>query len=162
MENKLHSQFEDCLKDANNEEQKALSLLLEGFLNKKRQKNVTYIGGLLQMNASLDETSCEVSIPITALTHNSLGIVHGGITATLVDSAMGTLANQFLPKDYGAVTSSLQIHYLSPGKYGSLRAKAHVIHQGKNTMMVEGKVLNDEDKVIAHSTASFFILKKRK
>ncbi|MEI5906044.1 PaaI family thioesterase [Bacillus spongiae] len=159
MKEKIQALVDQCLINASEEEQETLRSILDGFLKKKEKQNSTYIGGLMHMERELGEDFCEVTIPITPLTYNSLNMVHGGVTATLVDSAMGTIANYMLPKGYGAVTSNLQIHYLAPGIAGNLRATGEIIHKGKKTMMVEGKVYNDDQKVIAHSTASFFIIK---
>jgi uncharacterized protein (TIGR00369 family) len=160
MKEELYKLLDEFIKTGNEEELQMVKQLLEGVKRKKENLNGSYIGGVLGMERTSSEIHCDVSIPITPFTYNSFEIVHGGITATLVDSAMGTLANIVLPEGYGAVTTNLTIHYLAPGTGGTLTAKASVVHKGSKTLVMDGQVVRDDGKVIAHSTGSFFIFKK--
>ncbi len=161
MKEKLKILLDECLNDANEEDLHILYQLLKGVKRKQSKENSSVIGGVFAMEREMKDGRLEVSIPITPVTYNSLKIVHGGVTATLVDSAMGTLANMLLPDGYGAVTTNLNIHYLSPGIGDQLIAHATVIHQGTKTIVVDGKVINSDGKIVATSTGSFFIFKKK-
>ena len=113
------------------------------------------------MERHLTETECEITIPVSELLHNSLNIVHGGVTATLLDSAMGSMANSVLPEGYGAVTANLNIHYTAPGIGGQLAAEGRVVHKGTKMIVVEGEVIREDGRKIAHATGSFFIIKAK-
>ncbi|MGM0844471.1 MAG: PaaI family thioesterase [Bacillota bacterium] len=160
MKEELARLLNECIENGNEEDLSVLKQMLQGVRRKQDQYNGSYIGGALAMERTIEEDTCEVSIPITPLTYNSLEIVHGGITATLVDSAMGTLANVLLPEGFGAVTTNLNIHYLSPGRSGQLTAKATLVHKGSKTMVINGKVMSEDGKTVAHCTGSFFVVKK--
>ncbi|RDU38970.1 PaaI family thioesterase [Neobacillus piezotolerans] len=140
---------------------KAMAHVLKGMNNKLEGKSTTYIGGILQYKKNPDDSIWEMTIPINPVLYNSLGIVHGGITATLADSAMGTLANMLAPEGYGAVTSQLNIHYLAPGIGDTLRCRAEIAHQGKNTMVVSAEIFRADGKKAAQATGSFFIVEKK-
>ncbi|WP_204552094.1 PaaI family thioesterase [Bacillus ectoiniformans] len=155
----LNTLFEKAVSAANEKELEILSQLLTGF-TEKIEGNGSYIGRLLHMNRQITEDECIITIPITDLLSNSLGIIHGGITATVLDSAMGNLANLKAPAGYGAVTTNLNIHYLSPGKGTELITKAKVIRKGSKTMVIEGECFGDNGQKIAHATGSFFIVKQ--
>ncbi|KMK96628.1 PaaI family thioesterase [Rossellomorea marisflavi] len=159
MKEDLSRLLNECMEHATEEDLHSLRQLLTG-MRKKQEDGGPLLGGVFAMEWENEEDTLTLSIPITPLTHNSLGIVHGGITATMVDTIMGTLANRALPSGYGAVTTYLNVHYLAPGTGGELTAKGQIIHHGTKTMVVEGKVLRSDGKVIAHSTGSFFIFKK--
>ncbi|MFK2824884.1 PaaI family thioesterase [Bacillus sp. B190/17] len=161
MKEKIYSLIEQSMQQANEEELHVLEQLLEGYLEKIEGKG-TYIGRLLQMERKAADASCEILMPVTDLSNNSIGIVHGGITATLLDSAMGSAAYTVTPENYALVTSNLNIHYIAPGKGEHLTVKAHVIHKGSKTIIVEGEVLRDDGKKVAHATGTFFLLKKSK
>ncbi|BCB03229.1 PaaI family thioesterase [Bacillus sp. KH172YL63] len=160
MKDYVQNLFEECVTGATEEELLIIGQLLEGIQRKKKEVNGSMIGGIFAMDREVKDGNFEVSIPITPVTYNSLGIVHGGVTATLVDTAMGTLANMMLPEGYGAVTTNLNVHYLAPGVGERLTAHANLVHQGSKTLVVDGKVVSSEGKVVAHSTGSFFIIKK--
>ncbi|MFC7784496.1 PaaI family thioesterase [Rossellomorea sp. GCM10028870] len=161
MKERVQQLFDECLSAATDEELLIMKQLLEGVKRKKEKENGSIIGGIFAMDREVKDGNFEISIPITPVTYNSLEIVHGGVTATLVDSAMGTLANMMLPEDYGAVTTNLNVHYLAPGVGERLTAHATVVHQGSKTIVVDGKVVSSDGKIVAHSTGSFFIFKKK-
>jgi uncharacterized protein (TIGR00369 family) len=161
MKEELTNLLQECIENANDADLDVIKQLLQGVRRKQDEVNGSYIGAALAMERRTEEDSCEVTIPVTPFTYNSLEIVHGGITATLVDTAMGTLANMLLPEGFGAVTTNLNIHYLTPGRHGNLTAKAGLVHKGSKTMVVDGTVFDDEGKRVAHCTGSFFVVKKR-
>jgi uncharacterized protein (TIGR00369 family) len=160
MREQVQKLFNECMTGATDEDLLIMKQLLEGIQRKKNSENESIIGGIFAMDRKMTDGNLEVSIPITPITHNSLEIVHGGVTATLVDTAMGTLANMMLPEGYGAVTTNLNVHYLAPGIGERLTAHATIVHQGSKTIVVDGKVVSSDGKVVAHSTGSFFIFKK--
>ncbi|MFI8686398.1 PaaI family thioesterase [Rossellomorea sp. NPDC077527] len=161
MKEQVKELFKECLSEATDEDLQIIKQLLEGVQRKSNRENGSIIGGIFAMDREMKDGHLEVSIPITPVTHNSLEIVHGGVTATLVDTAMGTLANMMLPEGYGAVTTNLNVHYLAPGVGEHLTAHAEIVHQGSKTIVVDGKVVNSDGKLVANSTGSFFIFKKK-
>ncbi|MDQ0177692.1 PaaI family thioesterase [Bacillus chungangensis] len=162
MKDRIRNMLEECLNNATKDDLTVLEQLLNGIKRKQHLKRSSYIGGILQMSHEKQQDYAKVRIPISALTDNSFHIVHGGITATILDTAMGSLANQMLPDDLGAVTSNLHIHYIAPGKGSELCATAKLIHQGTKTMILEGFVHRDDGVKIAHCTGTFYIIQKKK
>ena len=162
MDSEIRNLLEDCLQNADSNDLVVLRQLLQGLQKKQIIKQGSYIGGILQMARKLDENSCELTIPINPITMNNLGIVHGGITATVIDSAMGALAGSLVPIGYATVTTQLNIHYIAPGLGDYLHCKAIVEHKGTKTMVLSATVTTSDGKKIAKSTGSFFIIKRQK
>ncbi|MDN3014880.1 PaaI family thioesterase [Paenibacillus sp. BSR1-1] len=160
MKDELRQLLENCIETGSEEDLKALSFLMEGVQRKINRNNNIYLDGILHMEKKIDNHSCEIIIPLNSTLDNNLGIVHGGITATVIDTAMGTLANNLLPEGYGAVTNQLNIHYIAPGAGEQLRCRAEMVHQGTKTMVVSGEAYRSDGKKIAHATGTFFIIKK--
>ncbi|TXC92080.1 PaaI family thioesterase [Metabacillus litoralis] len=150
----------EILQEANQEDMEVLTLLLNGLKKKQNNKISSYIGALLHAEGEYLEESFSIKIPNTPIIQNALNIVHGGITATLLDSAMGGLAHHILPPDKAAVTTEIKINYVAPGVGKELSCKANLIHKGNKTIVTEGKVFRDDGTLIAHSTASFFIINR--
>ncbi len=72
---------------------------------------------------------------------NPHGSVHGGLLATMLDTAMGTAVRAAGGEQ--PVTVSLTITYLDPGRPGPLTATARVRKRGKRLTVVEGEVVQD-------------------
>lgn len=161
MEKELHQLLDECISLSSEQDLETLQIVLSGVKNKLSGKNSTFIDGLLHMDRELDDQTCEIDIPITRMLDNTLGIVHGGFTATVLDTAMGTLANKLLPEGYAAVTSQMNIHYLAPGIGDSLHCKATLIHKGRSTVVLEADVFRSDGRKIAHSSGSFFVVEKQ-
>ena len=91
---------------------------------------------------------------------NPLGTVHGGIAATLLDSAMGCAVHTTLPAGVGFTTLELKVNYIRAAHTGgqTLTAEGNVIHAGRRTATAEGKVLDDQGKLIAHATTTCLII----
>jgi len=91
---------------------------------------------------------------------NPLGTIHGGITATLLDSAMACAVHSTLLPGSSYTTAQLNVHYLramSPGM-GPVRATGTIIHRGRKQSTAEGKLISADGKLIAHGTTTCLIL----
>ncbi|MDQ0272398.1 PaaI family thioesterase [Cytobacillus purgationiresistens] len=153
--------FNSLIDTGNEEELRILSGVLDGLKKKKDGMHASYIGGIFQMEDALYDGECELKIPLTPFVNNPLNIVHGGVIATMIDTAMGTLANQYLNEYEGAVTTQLNIHYLAPGKGSYLICKARIDHKGSKTLVLSADVYRDDGKKAAQASGSFFIVNKK-
>lgn len=93
--------------------------------------------------------------------YNPLGVVHGGVAATVLDAAMACAIHSLLPKGKFCTTLEIKVNYLRAItlKSGLLRCEGEVIHLGKQTSVTQGKVLDNAGKLYATATATFMILK---
>ena len=82
---------------------------------------------------------------------NPHGTLHGGITATLLDSAMGCAVLSTLPPGVGYTTVDLSVTYLRPVSTDgrALRADGEVVHVGRTIATARGEVRDDRDRVVA-------------
>lgn len=92
--------------------------------------------------------------------YNPVGVVHGGLAASVLDSAMACAIHSLLPPETFCTTLELKVNYLRPItlKVGKLRCEAEVLHFGGRTAVAQGKVLDSNNKLYAHSTSTFMIL----
>ena len=89
---------------------------------------------------------------------NPAGTVHGGVLATLVDTAMG-LAARSRNQDSGDVpaTSQLTIAYLTAGREGSMSVTAQLRKQGEHVLLCDADI-EQNDKTVVHAVATFALL----
>ena len=79
---------------------------------------------------------------------NALGIVHGGMLAAFLDSAMGTAVWHTLERR--AVTVRLTIDYLAPGRIGDwLMAEGEVVGHDEHMVQVRGRLYGPRHDVLA-------------
>ncbi|KIL47597.1 PaaI family thioesterase [Jeotgalibacillus campisalis] len=161
MKEDLRDLTENLLTYGTKEDLSVLKQVLTGLNDKIDKKHTSYTSALLNMNKDVKSASCVVKIPVSSTLHNSLGIVHGGMSATLLDTAMGSLANHLAPEGMGAVTSQLNVHFLKPITGEEMTATASILHQGRKTMVVEASIKNPSGEIAAHGTGSFYLIKKK-
>jgi uncharacterized protein (TIGR00369 family) len=87
---------------------------------------------------------------------NPAGTVHGGVLATLVDTAMGAAVRSTVDDDLPA-TSQLTVTYLRPGKPGELTVTARVRTRGEHLTVCDADVEQDGRGVV-HAVATFALL----
>lgn len=123
--------------------------------------------GLAPMHALMNMRLLEVSkgrVVFSALPerrhYNPQGTVHGGFTATVLDSAMGCAVLTLLGPDTGHTTLEFKINLVRPifADKGPLRAEAWVVHGGKRVSTAEGRLLSSDGKLVAHGNTTCMAL----
>lgn len=94
---------------------------------------------------------------------NAIGMLHGGVAASMLDTAMGAAANTLLPAASGAVTLDLSITYLRPATPANapITATGKVLNLGRTVAYVTGEVTDAKGRLIAHAVGNFSILAAR-
>ncbi|MER3429607.1 MAG: hypothetical protein C4325_05310 [Blastocatellia bacterium] len=83
------------------------------------------------------------------------GILHGGVTATLIDTAMAFAVRTRLPDDVPTATIDLTVHYLRPHAKGTATCLARVLRAGQKIFTVTAEVKNEEGKLIATALSTY-------
>jgi uncharacterized protein (TIGR00369 family) len=93
--------------------------------------------------------------------YNPLGTVHGGVIATLLDSALGCAVQSMLPAGTSYTTLELKVNYLRPitTKTGTVYAEGKIIHLGGRIATAEARLTDADGKLYAHSTTTCIILR---
>jgi uncharacterized protein (TIGR00369 family) len=92
--------------------------------------------------------------------YNPIGSVHGGVFATLLDSAAGCAVQSVLPAGVGYTSLDLNVKFLRPITVdtGKVRAVGRVLNHGRRTALAQAELLDSEDRLLAHATSSCMIL----
>lgn len=93
--------------------------------------------------------------------YNPLGTVHGGVAATLLDSAMGCAVQSMLPAGTGYTTLEIKVNYLRSmtSKTGVVYSEGKVIHLGGRVATAEGRITDATGKLYAHGTTTCIMLR---
>jgi uncharacterized protein (TIGR00369 family) len=91
--------------------------------------------------------------------YNPIGVVHGGLAATLLDSAMGVAVHATLGPGDAYTTLEIKVNFVRPmtRDTGTVRATASVVHAGRRTATAEGRLEDADGRLLAHGTATCLI-----
>jgi uncharacterized protein (TIGR00369 family) len=90
---------------------------------------------------------------------NPAGMVHGGLTATLLDSCMGLAVQSTLDKGSAQTTLEFKISLLRPitPETGPILAEGRVLNCGRRIGTAEGRVTDGKGRLLAHGTTTCLI-----
>lgn len=83
------------------------------------------------------------------------GVLHGGVTATLIDTAMAFAVRTYLTDTEPTATIDLTVHYLRPHTEGKAICTARVVRPGKRIFTVSAEVHNETGKLIATGLSTY-------
>jgi uncharacterized protein (TIGR00369 family) len=92
---------------------------------------------------------------------NPIGVVHGGLAMTLLDSAMGCAVQTTLPAGTGYASLETKVNFVRPILPGSgrLLCEGTVVHRGGRVATAEGRVTAEATgKLVAHGTTTCLVL----
>lgn len=107
----------------------------------------------------VQENYARLSIEIAEKHIQFLETVHGGVIASLADSAAawaiyGSSNLKGIP-----VTVEMKINFLKPIKSGKLIAEARNIHKGSKIFVGDVEVKNGKDILVAKSLVTYYLVK---
>lgn len=83
------------------------------------------------------------------------GVLHGGVTASLIDTAMAFAVIPLLKPGESTATVDLTIHYLRPHAAGPAVCTAKIIRAGKRFFTVSADVTGENGKLIATAVSTY-------
>jgi uncharacterized protein (TIGR00369 family) len=91
--------------------------------------------------------------------YNPLGTVHGGYTATLLDSCMGCAVHTTLPKGVTYTTLEFKVSLMRAitAETGVVRAEGTVLNGGRRTATAEGRLTDGNGRLLAHASTTCLI-----
>jgi uncharacterized protein (TIGR00369 family) len=104
-----------------------------------------------------DDGSAQLCLDVSDQHLNAAGTLHGGVLATLVDTAMGAAVRSSTGEDDVPATSQLTVTYLRPGRAGTVAVTARVRTQGEHLTVCEADAEQD-GRALAHAVATFAVL----
>jgi len=115
---------------------------------------VMQLVGMGRMTA--DEGKVTVELEPREFHYNPLGSLHGGVLATLLDTAAGCAVHTTLPAGVGYTSVDLSVKYLRPATVdsGLLTCAGTIIQRGRRTALGEARLTDAAGRLIAHATST--------
>ena len=118
------------------------------------------IAMLMQFDVrSLEEGRVEFGCTLDESVYNPIGVVHGGLVCTLLDTVAGCAVHTTLPKGMGYTSIELKVNYLRPvhATSGPLTAIGRVVKPGRRVAFAEGEVLDAQGRTVATASSSLLV-----
>ena len=90
--------------------------------------------------------------------HNSFGVVHGGVTMTLMDVAMAHAARS-VQQDMGCVTIEMKTSFMQAAK-GHLTVRGLLLHRTATMAFTEARITDGDGRLCATATGTFKYVKR--
>jgi uncharacterized protein (TIGR00369 family) len=118
---------------------------------------VTHMLGMGSITA--EEGTVVVELQPAEYHYNPLGTVHGGVLATLLDTATGCAVHSTLPAGYGYTSIDLNTKFLKPVTVasGPLRCVGTVVSKGRRTALAEARLTDAAGRLVATAQSSCLI-----
>jgi len=110
---------------------------------------------------AIDIDMADIELETGHFHHQPYGIVHGGVLATLIDTATFWAAFMRIPEDAGFVNIDLKLNYFKPVINDRLRAEGRAIRSGKLISYSEARILTVNNELIAHGTSTLMTLPRK-
>ena len=111
--------------------------------------------GITDLEAGRVEFTCAVDESV----YNPIGVVHGGLVCTLLDTVAGCAVHTTLPAGVGYTSIELKVNYLRAvhATSGPLTAIGRVVKPGRRVAFAEGEVLDATGRSVATASSSLLV-----
>ena len=106
-------------------------------------EKVAYAGFLGLELCELKSGEVTVCLDVRDEIKQNHGVVHGGATASLIDTASAFVILTAIDENERVTTTDLTIHYLRPVTVGRMLARARIVRGGRRRFVVHVEVEND-------------------
>lgn len=91
--------------------------------------------------------------------YNPIGTVHGGVLATLLDSATGCAVHTKLPPGRAYTTTDISVRFLRPvtAETGRVTCTGEVVTMGRRTALAEARLTDANGRLLAHATSGCLV-----
>jgi uncharacterized protein (TIGR00369 family) len=108
---------------------------------------------------SLEEGRVEFGCTLDESVYNPIGVVHGGLVCTLLDTVAGCAVHTTLPQGTAYTSIEIKVNYLRPvhASSGPLTAIGRVTKPGRRVAFAEGEVLDAQGRSLATASSSLLV-----
>ena len=92
--------------------------------------------------------------------YNPIGSVHGGLAATLLDSALGCAVHTTLPAGVVYTSLEIKVNFVRPitAATGTVVCEGRVVHRGGRVATADGRLVAEATgKLLAHGTTTCLV-----
>ena len=117
------------------------------------------VAGLLEIETvEARPTRVVMRVPVTWKTHQPFGILHGGVSALLAESAASYGGALSAPRGKTVVGIELNASHLRPMREGVLTATATPVRTGRTVQVWSIALTDDEGRAVCHARCTLAVV----
>ncbi len=89
---------------------------------------------------------------------NAHGVLHGGVTATMADAAVGIAITTRMGRP-AATTVEMKLNYMRPVTGGKITARAYLLRMGSSLCIGRVDLFNDARELVAAALVTYMLIK---
>jgi uncharacterized protein (TIGR00369 family) len=89
---------------------------------------------------------------------NASGVLHGGVTATLADAAVGMAITQRVGRNGAATTVEMKLNYLRPVSGRKITARARLLRMGSTLCIGRVDMFDDAKELVSTALVTYMLL----
>lgn len=113
-----------------------------------------HVGFVKLLGLRIDQASSDrvvLTCPVTPDLHQPFGLVHGGVYATLAETAASIGASLWFGDQGKVVGVSNHTDFLRAVRRGELRAEATPLSRGRTTQLWQVEIADEQGRLVAHA-----------
>lgn len=103
----------------------------------------------------------EIECPLRPELMNAAGVLHGGVTATMADVAVGMALTRHLAGKRAATTVELKVNYLRPVTGGRIVARSHLLKVGSSLCVARVDLMDADSQLVGAALVTYMLLGQR-
>ncbi|WLR50327.1 hotdog fold thioesterase [Bacillus tianshenii] len=131
-------------------------------MNEKTNYSNTIMEVLGIENVEITKDKLVLSMPVGPKTHQPMGLLHGGASVVLAETAasIGTWINIDSEK-YAPVGLEINANHIRGKKSGTVYATATPLHKGRKTFVWDIQITDEQEKLICISRCTVAVIEKQ-
>jgi uncharacterized protein (TIGR00369 family) len=108
----------------------------------------------------MDPERVTATMPVTPDHHQPFGLLHGGVSVVLAESAASVGGHLASPSGHSAVGIEINANHVRPVREGRLTATATPLHTGSTTQVWDVKITDEEDQLVCASRCTLAVVEQ--
>ncbi len=100
------------------------------------------------------------TMPVTPDHHQPFGMLHGGVSVVLAESAASVGGHLAAPSGHSAVGVEVNANHVRPVREGHLTATATPLHTGRTTQVWTVKIRDEDDRLVCASRCTLAVVEQ--
>jgi 1,4-dihydroxy-2-naphthoyl-CoA hydrolase len=121
----------------------------------------TLIEHLQIVYSSLTESSLSATMPVCAITHQPLQMLHGGASVVLAETLGSIAANFCVTEDYYCVGLDINANHIRSVRSGIVTGTANPIHLGISTQVWQIDIVDERGRAVCISRLTISVMRKK-
>ncbi|GAM74178.1 hypothetical protein JCM19241_5374 [Vibrio ishigakensis] len=110
--------------------------------------------------SQFDDNSLSATMPVAPITHQPLGMLHGGASVVLAETLGSVAANMCVDENQYCVGLEINANHIKAVRSGFVTGTAKPIHLGRQTQIWSIDIINEQQQLVCASRLTVMVRTK--